>query len=74
MCLCFFLKGNWFDVMKNNVSSMTSFQWYTEFVRKHAEGIRSINVNVNGIFAVSLNMALSMIILEKHFLLLLFLP
>ena len=40
---------------------------YTEFVRKHEEGIRSVNVNVNGIFAVSLNMALSMFILEKHF-------
>ena len=46
---------------------MTSFKWYTEFVRKHAEGIRSVNVNVNGIFNVSLNMALSMFILEKRF-------
>ena len=53
--------------MKNNISSMTSFRWYTEFVRKHAEGIRSVNVNVNGILAVSLNMALSMLIFEKHF-------
>ena len=54
--------------MKNNISSMTSFKWYTEFVRKHAEGIRSVNVNVNGIFAFSVNMALSMFILEKkHF-------
>ena len=53
--------------MKNNTSSMTSFKWYTEFVGKHAEGIRSVNVNVNGIFAVSLNMALSMFILEKTF-------
>ena len=56
--------------MKNKISSMTSFKWYTEFVRKNAEGIRSVNVNVNGILAVSLNMALSMFILEKHFLLL----
>ena len=63
----FLLKGKWFDVMKNNISSMTSFKWYTEFVRKHAEGIRSVNVNVNGIFAVSLNMALTMFILEKPF-------
>ena len=46
---------------------MTSFKWYTEFVRKNAEGIRSVNVNVNDIFAVSVNMALSMFILEKHF-------
>ena len=46
---------------------MTSFKWYTEFVRKNAEGIRSVNVNVKGILAVSLNMALSMFILEKHF-------
>ena len=61
------LKGNWFDVMKNNISSMTSFKWYTEFVRKNAEGIMSVNVNVNGILAVSLNMALSMLIFEKHF-------
>ena len=49
---------------------MTSFKWYTEFVRKNAEGIRSVNVNVNGILAVSLNMALSMFILENIFLLL----
>ena len=53
--------------MKNNISSMTSFKYYTEFVRKHAEGIRSVNYNVNDIFAVSLNMALSMFILEKHY-------
>ena len=55
--------------MKNKISSMTSFKWYTEFVRKSAEGIRSVNVNVNGILAVSVNMALSMhvFILEKHF-------
>ena len=59
--------------MKNNTSSMTSFKWYTEFVGKHAEGIRSVNVNVNGIFAVSLNMALSMFILEKNIFLLFFL-
>ena len=56
--------------MKNNISSMTSFKWYTEVVSKNAEAIRSVNVNVNGIFAVSVNMALSMFILEKHFLLL----
>ena len=62
-----FLKGKWFDVMKNNISSMTSFKWYTEVVSKNAEGIRSVNVSVNGIFAVSVNMALSMFILEKHF-------
>jgi len=53
--------------MKNNISSMTSFKWYTEVVSKNAEGIRSVNVNVNGIFAVSVNMALSMFILEKQF-------
>ena len=53
--------------MKNNISSMNSFQWYTEFVRKHAERIRSVNINVNDKFAVSLNMAVSMFILEKHF-------
>ena len=53
--------------MKNNISSMTSFKWFTEFVRKNAEGIRSVNVNVNGILAVSVNMALSMFIFEKHF-------
>ena len=47
---------------------MTSFKWYTEFVRKNAEGIMSVNVNVNSILAVSVNMALSMFILEKHFL------
>ena len=52
--------------MKNNITSMTSFKWYTEFVRKNAEGITSVNVNVKGIFAVSVNMALSMFILEKH--------
>ena len=52
---------------KNNISSMTSFKCYTEFVRENAEGIRSVNVNVNDIFAVSVNMALSMFILEKHF-------
>ena len=46
---------------------MTSFKWYTEFVRKNAEGIRSVNLNVNDIFAVSVNMALSMFILETHF-------
>ena len=43
--------------MKNNISSMTSFKGYTEFVRKRAEGIRSVDVNVNVIFTVSLNMA-----------------
>ena len=53
--------------MKNNISSMTSFKWYTEFVRKNAEGIRSVNVNVKGILAVPVNMALSMLIFEKHF-------
>ena len=53
--------------MKNNISIMTSFKWYPEVVSKNAEGIRSVNVNVNGIFAVSVNMALSMFILEKHF-------
>ena len=47
---------------------MTSFKWYTEFVRKNAEGIMSVNVNVTSILAVSVNMALSMFILEKHFL------
>ena len=62
-----FLKGKWFDVMKKNISSMTSFKWCTEFVRKSAEGIRSVNANVNGVCAVSVNMALSMFILEKHF-------
>ena len=45
--------------MKNKISSMTSFKWYTEFVRKNAEGIRSLSVSVN--------MAFSMFILEKHF-------
>ena len=59
--------------MKNNISSMTSLKWYTKFVRENAEGIRSVNVNVNGIFAVSVNMALSMFILEKHSFFLLFL-
>ena len=53
--------------MKNNISSMISLKWYTEFVRKNAEGIRSVNLDVNGIFAGSVNMALSMFILEKHF-------
>ena len=53
--------------MKNNISIMTLFKWYPEVVSKNAEGIRSVNVNVNGIFAVSVNMALSMFILEKHF-------
>ena len=52
--------------MKNNITSMTSFKWYTEFVRKNAEGIRSVNVNVKGTFVVSVNMALSMFILEKN--------
>ena len=60
--------------MKNNISSMTSLKWYTKFVRENAVGIRSVNVNVNGIFAVSVNMALSMFILEKHSFFLLFLP
>ena len=49
--------------MKNNISSMTSFKWYTEFVRKNA-GFRS----VNGIFAVSVNIALSMFISVNTFL------
>ena len=53
--------------MKNNISSTTSLKWYTEFVRKNAGGVRSVNLDVNGIFAGSLNMALSMFILEKHF-------
>ena len=56
--------------MKNNISGMTSFKWYTEFVRKHAEGIRSVDVNVNAIFTISLNMAFR----KNIFLLLLFLP
>ena len=46
--------------MKNNISSMTSFKRYTEFVRKYAvQGLSAFDVN--GIFAVSVNMALSML-------------